>query len=207
MFYLIQYSLSNLNAFILLLSIGYLFYCYTYEGKEDYNNLQDRNHSPLQFINQLKGYFYINPLLAISLSITLFSFIGVPPLIGFFGKQMILSAALDNGYVFISLVAILTSVIGAGYYLAIIKQIYFSKPEYKLESYENKGYIISNDHNTSSNLANNVESVKFNTNNIVLSSYLSITISVLTNIILLFMIVPSELNNLVTILALTLINI
>jgi NADH-ubiquinone oxidoreductase chain 2 len=207
MFYLIQYSLSNLNAFIILLSIGYLFYCYTYQGKEDYNNLQDRNHSPVQFINQLKGYFYINPLLAISLSITLFSFIGVPPLIGFFGKQMILSAALDNGYVFISLVAILTSVIGAGYYLAIIKQIYFSKSEYVLEFYENKEYIVSKNHNTSVNLINNIESTKFNVNNIVLSSYLSITISIITNIILLFMIVPSELNNLVTILALTLINI
>jgi NADH-ubiquinone oxidoreductase chain 2 len=206
MFYLIQYSLSNLNAFIILLSIGYLFYCYTYEGKEDYNNLQDRNYSPVQFINQLKGYFYINPLLAISLSITLFSFIGVPPLIGFFGKQMILSAALDNGYVFISLVAILTSVIGAGYYLAIIKQIYFNKPEYKLESYENKGYVISNNYNTS-NTVDNIESVKFSASNIVLSSYLSITISIITSIILLFILVPSELNNLVTILALTLINI
>jgi len=206
MFYLIQYSLSNLNAFIILLSIGYLFYCYTYEGKEDYNNLQDRNHSPIQYINQLKGYFYINPLLAISLSITLFSFIGVPPLIGFFGKQMILSAALDNGYIFISLVAILTSVIGAGYYLAIIKQIYFNKPEYKLESYENKGYIVSKNHNISNEI-DNIESVKFSANNIVLSSYLSITISIITSIILLFILVPSELNNLVTILALTLINI
>jgi len=205
-FYLIQYSLSNLNAFIILLSIGYLFYCYTYEGKEDYNNLQDRNHSPIQYINQLKGYFYINPLLAISLSITLFSFIGVPPLIGFFGKQMILSAALDNGYIFISLVAILTSVIGAGYYLAIIKQIYFNKPEYKLESYENKGYIVSKNHNISNEI-DNIESVKFSANNIVLSSYLSITISIITSIILLFILVPSELNNLVTILALTLINI
>lgn len=214
MFYLIQYSLSNLNAFILLLSIGYMFYCYTYEGKEDYNNLQDRSNSPLQYINQIKGYFYINPLLAISLSITLFSFIGVPPLIGFFGKQMILSAALDNGYVFISLIAILTSVIGAGYYLAIIKQMYFNKPEYILESYEKEeqkenitGYIVPKNYDGFSYTRNNIESVHFNANNIVLSSYLSITISIITNIILLFMIIPSELNNLVTILALTLINI
>lgn len=209
MFYLIQYSLSNLNAFAILLSIGYLFYCYIYVGKEDYNNLQDRNHSPIQYINQLKGYFYINPILAISLSITLFSFVGVPPLLGFFGKQMILSAALDNGYIFMSLVAILTSVVGAAYYLVIIKQIYFFKPDYKLNSFEENnqqdnltGYIIPN--NTYS--AKNSEAVKFSTNNIVLSSYLSIIISIITNAILLFIFVPNELNNIVTILTLTLIN-
>jgi NADH-ubiquinone oxidoreductase chain 2 len=210
MFYLIQYSLSNLNAFIILLSIGYLFYCYTYEGKEDYNNLQDRNNTPVQYINQLKGYFYINPVLAISLSITLFSFIGVPPLLGFFGKQMVLSAALDNGYIFMSLIAIITSVIGAGYYLVIIKQIYFFKPDYKLnlllkdnnDKRENLiGYIIPYNNSVSSTSINT-----FNVNNIVLSSYLSITISILTNAILLFIFVPNELNNLVTILTLIFIN-
>ena len=61
------------------------------------------------------------------MAVTLFSFVGVPPLIGFFAKQMILSAALDNGYVFMCLIAILTSVISAVYYLAVIKQIFFDK--------------------------------------------------------------------------------
>ena len=61
----------------------------------------DKTNSPIQLISQLKGYFYINPVLAISLAITIFSFVGIPPLIGFFGKQMVLSAALDNGYVFL----------------------------------------------------------------------------------------------------------
>jgi len=75
----------------------------------------------------------MNPLLSISLAITLFSFIGVPPLLGFFAKQMILSAALDNGYVFISLLAILTSVISAVYYLVVISEIFFEKPEYTKE--------------------------------------------------------------------------
>ena len=65
----------------------------------------------IQLIDQLKGLYYINPVLALSLAITLFSFAGIPPLIGFFGKQMILSAAVDNGYIFMSLVAILTSAI------------------------------------------------------------------------------------------------
>jgi len=45
---------------------------------------------------------------------------------------MILSAALDNGYIFIILIAILTSVVSAVYYLVIIKQIFFDQPDYKL---------------------------------------------------------------------------
>lgn len=74
----------------------------------------------VQLISQLRGYFYVNPFLALSLAITIFSFVGVPPLIGFFAKQMVLSAALDSGYVFLSLVAILTSVVGAVYVRSLI---------------------------------------------------------------------------------------
>lgn len=47
-------------------------------------------------------------------------------------KQMVLSAALDNGYIFLSLIAIITSVIGAVYYLTIIKEIFFFPSEYKV---------------------------------------------------------------------------
>ena len=56
----------------------------------------------------------------------------IPPLIGFFAKQTVLSAALNNGYIFITFVAIITSVISAVYYLSIIKQIFFDKPEYEI---------------------------------------------------------------------------
>ena len=44
---------------------------------------------------------------------------------------MVLSAALDSGYVFLTLIAILTSVVSAVYYLNIIKQIFFETPDYK----------------------------------------------------------------------------
>lgn len=131
-FYILQYSLSNLNAFVILISIGYTLYLYVSSEKEDKQELHDRDNSPIQLVNQIKGYFYINPFIAISLCITLFSFVGVPPMIGFFAKQMILSAALDRGYVFMALLAILTSVIGAGYYLNLVKEIFFHKPNYEI---------------------------------------------------------------------------
>ncbi len=103
-FYLMQYSISNLNAFIILIAIGFSLYYYISDNKE-HKDLLDKNNSPIQLINQLKGYFYINPVLSLSLAITIFSFAGIPPLIGFFAKQMVLSAALDKGFIFISFVA------------------------------------------------------------------------------------------------------
>jgi NADH-ubiquinone oxidoreductase chain 2 len=66
-----------------------------------------------------------DPFLAFCLSVTIFSLSGIPPLIGFFAKQQVLLASMQLDYYFISIIAILTSVIGAAYYLRIIKFIYF----------------------------------------------------------------------------------
>lgn len=192
-FYLMQYSVSNLNAFVILISIGSSLYPFVNNGnlKEQYNNLRDRNNSPIQLINQLKGYFYLNPVLALSLAITLFSFVGIPPLVGFFAKQMVLSAALDNGYVFLTLIAILTSVISAVYYLNVIKQIFFDKHEYIL----NKEFTDTTLHATIVpsiyNKVNTVNDVSFTVKDIVLSSSLAITISILTLILLLFIFIST----------------
>jgi NADH-ubiquinone oxidoreductase chain 2 len=217
-FYIIQYSLSNLNAFIILITIGFTFYLYVKEKEgstlsspyvsetDNENKMIDENNSPIQLVNQIKGYFYINPFIAISFAITLFSFVGIPPLIGFFAKQMILSAALDSGYVFMALVAILTSVIGAAYYLSLIKQIFFFGHDYKINpailingSYISlKGYFTSL---FSSNLKaktavptknSNMQEVKFTPSNITISSSLSSIISILTLLLILFIYVPSE---------------
>lgn len=199
-FYLMQYSISNLNAFIILISIGYSYYCYVNNSNE-YKQLVDKNNSPIQLISQMKGYFYINPVLALSLTITIFSFVGIPPLIGFFAKQMVLSAALDSGYVFLALVAILTSVISAVYYLNIIKQIFFDKSEYIINS-----DLINIDLHGNISRNNVLQKVRFNTDNIILSSSLTITISILTLIILLFIFIPQEWLSMANILALIIFN-
>jgi NADH-ubiquinone oxidoreductase chain 2 len=182
-----QYSISNLNAFIILISIGFSLYFYINDSDE-FKQLVDKNNSPIQLISQMKGYFYINPVLSLSLAVTIFSFVGIPPLIGFFAKQMVLSAALDSGYVFLALVAILTSVISAVYYLNIIKQVFFDESEYKVNP------EVTNMNLHGNIIKNNVliKRLTFNTNSIVLSSYLTITISILTLTILLFIFIPQE---------------
>ena len=192
-FYLTQYIITNVNVFFILIAIGFSLYCYTSENKE-HEELLDKNNSPIQLISQLKGYFYINPFLALSLGITIFSFAGIPPLVGFFGKQMVLSAALDKGLIFLSLIAILTSVIGAIYYLSIIKEMFFSLPEYKLNTILKNikfgGTILK----ISSKEVNKINSsnVIFNHNNIVLSSPISLVISMITLVILLFLFMNKE---------------
>jgi NADH-ubiquinone oxidoreductase chain 2 len=171
-FYIMQYILTNLNAFLVIIGIGYSLYLYHTNISEN-NNLSEKNNSPIQLISQLKGYFSINPALALCLVISMFSFVGLPPLVGFFGKQMVLTSALDNDNTILVIVAILTSVIGAVYYLTVIKTIYFDKSEYK------KSYLIIQ---------------------VSLSNYLSISLAILTLAISLFILIPNEPLNLCSLL-------
>lgn len=172
-FYIIQYILSNLNAFLIIISIGFSLYLY-YTNVSEYNNLPEKNNSPIQLISQLKGYYSVNPVLALCLVITMFSFVGLPPLVGFFAKQMVLTTALDNDKTILVLIGVLTSVIGAVYYLNVIKTIYFDKSEYEKPS-------IYQD--------------------ISLSNALSISLSIINLLIISFIFVPNELMNLCNILS------
>ena len=107
-----QYSITNLDAFLVVLAFGYLSVTGV-AGKD------------ISFISQLKGQFHANPILGLSLAICLFSMAGIPPLVGFFAKYMVLYSAIENGYYFLSFVGILASVISAAYYLRIIRVIHF----------------------------------------------------------------------------------
>ena len=218
-FYIFQYTVSNLNAFFILLSVGFFLYLYVYQENSETRaikeKLVDKNNSPIQLISQIKGYFYVNSFISMSLAVTLLSFIGIPPIAGFFAKQMILSAALDKNQVFLVLIAILTSVIGAAYYLNLIKQIFFYKSNYNLNSSMDNitlaAYIV--DHgNTLSNEKQdekdkreiNSKYIGFNSNNITINSALSSTISIITLLLSLFIFIPEEWFNIVSILTLTL---
>jgi NADH-ubiquinone oxidoreductase chain 2 len=170
-FYILQYSLSNLNAFLILIAIGSNLYFYVLKKNI---NLKTDNYSPIQFITQLKGYFFINPMIAISFTLTLFSFVGIPPLVGFFGKQMVLITALDKGYIFTTFIAILTSVISAVYYLVLVKIIFFDQSIYKLNTEISKNQLL------------------INPTNVSISSFFSFAISILTLFVLLFMFFDQE---------------
>jgi len=96
--------------------------------KSSDGKLYDMANSPVQLISQLNGYYYRNPVLAISLTVTIFSFLGIPPLAGFFAKLLVLLAALDKGLIFLTLIGVITSVIGGIYYLGLVKEVFFTTP-------------------------------------------------------------------------------
>lgn len=197
-FYILQYTISNLNVFIILISIGSTFLFYERNLECSKHDFKDINNSPLQLISQIKGYFYINPIIAISLGITLFSFIGIPPMIGFFAKQMVLSAALDSGHIFMVVIAVITSVIGAAYYLNIVKQIFFFKPDFFYITPKEDDFYPSSVHHF---VYSSSESVLIKEKDIILSSSLASCISVMTLIIISFIWTPDILINLIGVLS------
>lgn len=110
-FYNVQYWLTLVNSFCILIALG---------GRYD--------------IRYISSLYRESPVLLITLVINIYSLIGIPPLIGFFGKQMVISSSLLGGYVGLVTVAIITSVISGGYYLRVITTGCIERPSPRLSS-------------------------------------------------------------------------
>jgi NADH-quinone oxidoreductase subunit N len=92
-----------------------------------------RNGQNFENISDFAGLSRTNPLLAFFFAMLLFSLAGVPPLAGFFGKWYVFVAAIKAGLFTLSVIGVLTSVVGAYYYLSIVKTMYFDEPLTKLD--------------------------------------------------------------------------
>ena len=190
-FYIIQYTITNLNTFLIIILFGYII-------KNSFRDLiqsimvedETGTENDINYISELKGQFFLNPVLSISLTICFFSMAGIPPLIGFFSKQFVLYSAIQNGYYFMSIIAIIVSIISASYYLKIIKIIFTE--EVNTSEYSDKEIKIINNLNSNSEIE--------------ISSTNSFIISTLTLSILFFVLKPSILLNSTTILSLSLFN-
>jgi NADH-quinone oxidoreductase subunit N len=110
MYYVIVYGLMSVAAFgmIILLSAG---------GVEAEN------------LDDFKGLNQRNPFYAAIMGLVLFSMAGVPPMVGFFAKLMVLKAVIEAGMLWLAITAVVFAVIGAFYYLRLIKYMYFDDPE------------------------------------------------------------------------------
>jgi NADH-quinone oxidoreductase subunit N len=82
----------------------------------------------IESIDQLAGLSRTNPTLAFFMAMLLFSMAGVPPLAGFFAKFYVFLAAIKAGLFLLAVIGVLASVVGAYYYLAIVKVMYFDEP-------------------------------------------------------------------------------
>ncbi len=90
--------------------------------------MRDANGRPAEDIASLAGLSKSHPGLAAGFAIFMFSLAGIPPLLGFWGKFLVFDAAVASGLFYLAVFGIALSVIGAFYYLKIIKTIYFDDP-------------------------------------------------------------------------------
>jgi NADH-quinone oxidoreductase subunit N len=88
-----------------------------------------RHGAAVEAIDDLAGLASRQPLLAAALAIFMFSLAGIPPLAGFFGKLYVFLAAIQAGLVPLAVIGVLASVVGAYYYLRIVKVMYFDEAQ------------------------------------------------------------------------------
>ncbi len=110
MFYTIVYSLMSLGGFGMII-------------------LMSRQGFEADTIDDYKGLSKRNPWYALMMLILMFSMAGIPPLVGFYAKLTVIKSIIDINLVSVAIVAVVMSVIGAFYYLRIIKVMYFDEPK------------------------------------------------------------------------------
>lgn len=111
LFYLVIYMLSGLGVWFVILS--------TQVNRKRYTDKLSKELGDLVLLRKS------NPALALSLTLTMFSIAGIPPLVGFFAKIGVFLSVLHAKYYFVSLLAVLCSVVSTFYYIRIIKILYF----------------------------------------------------------------------------------
>ena len=110
MFYAIAYVLMSLGSFGLVV--------YLSQNGQEAENLDD-----------FKGLNSRHPWLAALMAILMFSMAGIPPFIGFYAKLAILQSLVGAGFTWLAVVAVMFSLIGAFYYLRVVKILYFDSPK------------------------------------------------------------------------------
>jgi len=110
LFYMAVYIVMTLGAFLCVLW------------------MRDAEGRPVESIASLSGLSQNRPLFAAALAIFMFSLAGIPPLFGFWPKLLVFQAAVASGYVALAVAAIIGTVVGAYYYLKIIKVMYMDEP-------------------------------------------------------------------------------
>jgi len=110
MFYTIVYSMMSAGAFAVMILLSG-------DGVEAEN------------LDDFKGLAKRSPWYALMMLMIMFSLAGIPVFVGFFAKWQVIAAAIQAGFVGLSVLAVITAVIGAFYYLRVVKLMYFDEPD------------------------------------------------------------------------------
>lgn len=96
----------------------------------------------VESISDLAGLSRTSPMMAFLLAMLMFSLAGIPPLAGFFAKFYVFIAAINAGLYALAVIGVLTSVVGAYYYLAIVKTMYFDEPQKSFEPMSGEQVLV-----------------------------------------------------------------
>ncbi len=107
-YYLAVYSFASLSAFTIVY-------------------LQEKGGAEVT-VDSFNGLFKRRPFVAVAMTISLLSLAGIPPLAGFFGKYLVFSLALEKGYAWMVILAVVTSLIGVYYYFKVIIAMFIKEP-------------------------------------------------------------------------------
>jgi NADH-quinone oxidoreductase subunit N len=99
-----------------------------------------RRGRAVEQISELGGLASTDPGLALAMAVFMFSMAGIPPLSGFFGKLYVFLAAVQSGLWALAIIGVLTSVVGAFYYIRIVKVMYFDAP---VEAFDRRAPSVS----------------------------------------------------------------
>jgi NADH-quinone oxidoreductase subunit N len=126
LFYVVAYVLMTLGSFGMILFLS-------------------RAGFEAESIDDFKGLNKRSPWYAFVMMALMFSLSGLPPTVGFFAKLSVLQAALDAGFTWLVVLAVLLSVVGAFYYLRIVKAMYMDAPagEITLDARADAGWVLS----------------------------------------------------------------
>jgi NADH-quinone oxidoreductase subunit N len=92
-----------------------------------------RGNVMFETVDDLSGLARTHPMIAFCLAMMMFSLAGIPPLAGFFAKFYVFAAAIQANLVTLAVIGVITSVIGAFYYIRIVKVMYFDEPKERYE--------------------------------------------------------------------------
>ena len=101
------------------------------------------NSNGIEKITDLAGLSKTHPYFAFLILITMLSSAGIPPLIGFHAKLMVIKALISSSYIILSIIVVIMTVVSAYYYLKVIKTIYFDNREDLISTYSNSDIVLS----------------------------------------------------------------
>ena len=122
MFYVVGYAITNISVFF---SLQHMM-----------------NLTKAASIDSIKGLFQAHPFVSIIFGLGILSLLGIPATVGFMGKVLVFSSAVNNGLVLLAVAGVINSFVSAYYYLGLLRNVFVSSDKFEQNGNSNNTYIL-----------------------------------------------------------------